>query len=122
MDTKAGFTLYLVCVVYYTRSQYTSQDGRLITSQDTVRDFGILMSCDGSFSVHINKGCTTAKNLCSWILQTFKAQQRKPKLTLRKSLVLPHLDYCCQRWSPDKTGDIQALEGIQRFYLRKISE
>ena len=41
-------------------------------------------------------------------------------LTLWKSLVLPILDYCSQLWCPVKTGLIQEIEDIQRFFTRKI--
>lgn len=102
-------------------TQYTAQDGKVIETKDAVRDLGIVMSCDGAFTAHIDKVCTTAKNLSSWILRTFKTRQKTPMLTLWKSLVLPHLDYCCQMWSPDKIGDVQRLESIQKSFIRKIS-
>ena len=41
-------------------------------------------------------------------------------LTLWKSLILPHHDYCSQLWSPLKTGLIQQLELLQRSFFRKI--
>ena len=31
------------------------------------------------------------------------------------------LDYCCQLWSPSKKGDVQALEQLQSYNIRKIS-
>ena len=42
-------------------------------------------------------------------------------LTLFKSLVLPHLDYCSQLWSPNKQQEIDQLEQIQRTYTSKIT-
>ena len=42
-------------------------------------------------------------------------------LTLWKSLVLPHLDYCCQLWSPWKIGDIQKIENVQVCFINKIA-
>ena len=41
-------------------------------------------------------------------------------MTLWKQLILGDHDYCSQLWSPDRIGDIQQLELLQRSYLRKI--
>ena len=41
-------------------------------------------------------------------------------LTLYKSLIRSHLEYCCPLWHPDKIQDIQKLEGIQRTFTKKI--
>ena len=42
-------------------------------------------------------------------------------LTLWESLVQSRLEYCSQLWSPTQTGDIQAIEMVQRSFIRKIS-
>ena len=41
-------------------------------------------------------------------------------LALWKQLILCDLDYCSQLWNPSKTGDIQALELLQRSCFRCI--
>ena len=41
-------------------------------------------------------------------------------LTLWKSLVIPHLDYCSQLWSPSKRSLMQDLEKLQKSYLKGI--
>ena len=41
-------------------------------------------------------------------------------LTLWKTQILHHLDYCSQLWSPSKTGDIQSLELLQKYFLTRI--
>ena len=36
-------------------------------------------------------------------------------------MVLPHLEYCCQIWSPIQVGQIQKLEGVLRSFTAKIN-
>ena len=42
-------------------------------------------------------------------------------LTLWKSLVIPHLDYCSQLWSPQEQGLIQSIENVQKSFTRQIA-
>ena len=41
-------------------------------------------------------------------------------LTLWKSLVLSEHDYCCQLWNPQRVGQIQSLDQLQHFFIKKI--
>ena len=41
-------------------------------------------------------------------------------VTLYKSLVRSHLEYCCPLWHPSKISDIELLEGVQREFTYKI--
>jgi hypothetical protein len=88
--------------------------------KSTVRDLGIEMNDSGSFVDHINKICEKAKDMCSWILRTFKSRTPFIMKTLWKSLVLPILEYCSQLWCPIIPGLIQKLEAIQQSFTRKI--
>lgn len=100
---------------------YTAPDGTNIEMKDSVRDLGITLTCDGYFTLHIANIVKKARNQVGWILRSFKTRDHLPMLTLYKSLVLPHLEYCCQLWSPWRAGDKQSLEAIQRSYTNKIS-
>ena len=42
-------------------------------------------------------------------------------LSLYKSLVRSHLEYCCPLWHPHKIEDIQRLEQVQRTFTNKIT-
>ena len=101
-------------------TSYTSPDGSIIPDKDHLKDLGVTMSANGSFRQHISEMCQAARNMCSWILRTFQSRSKELMLTLWKSLVLPILDYCSQLWCPVKTGLIQEIEDIQRFFTRKI--
>ena len=99
---------------------YVTQNGLPIQQKSVVRDLGVMMSDTGQFSDHINKVVLTASRMCAWILRTFEARDKVTMITLFKALVLPHLDYCSQLWSPAKISDIQKLENVQRSFIRKI--
>ena len=101
-------------------TSYTSPCGTIIDTQEHVRDLGVTMSSDGTFSEHIQKICLSARNMCAWILRTFSDRSCDLMLTTWKSLVLPIVDYCSQLWCPLKKGDIQLIEDIQKAFTRKI--
>lgn len=100
---------------------YTAQDETSIATKEHVRDLGVTLSSDGTFSMHIINVTKKARGQVGWILRTFKTRDSLSMLTLYKSLVLPLLEYCCQLWSPWKVGDKQLLEGVQRFFTSKIT-
>ena len=101
-------------------TNYTASDGSVIGEKDHVKDLGVMMSSDSTFREHINKICQSARNMCSWILRTFKSRSKNLMLTTWKSLVLPILDYCSQLWCPSKKGEIKLLEEVQKSFTRKI--
>ena len=100
---------------------YKSNSGTIIQEKEHVRDLGVIMSNDGTFRKHIQSTILEANKQCTWILRTFNTREVLPMLSLWKSLVLCKLDYCSQLWCPTNTGDIQALEMVQRSFLRKLS-
>ena len=102
------------------KSEYYDNNGNSIKRSDHVKDLGVQMSSCGTFTHHINHTTTKAKQLCGWILRTFVTRDTLPMMTLYKSLVLPHFDYCSQLWSPSSPGEINKLEIIQRAFIKKI--
>ena len=102
-------------------ASYTADNGSPIEEKQELRDLGVTISSDGSFSSHIKSRVAHIKSKIGWILRTFQTREVLPMLTLWKQLVLGDHDYCSQLWCPDKVGDIQSLELLQRSYLRKIN-
>ena len=101
-------------------TNYTSNIGTIIHEKEIVKDLGVLIYNTGSFNGHIDHVINTAKRLSSWILRTFECRSPEVMITLWKAIVLPHLEYSSQLWSPIRKGLIQQLEAIQWSYLRKI--
>ena len=80
------------------------------------------LSDDATFSGHIGDKVASVKIKIGWVLRTFRTRERQPILALWKQLILCDLNYCSKLWNPSKTGNIQALELLQRSNLRCINE
>ena len=94
---------------------------KIINSNEFVRDLGINMSEDATFTRHINSITQTARKLSGWILRTFQTRTKSCMLTLWKALVLPRIEYYCQLCSPHRRGDKIKLEAVQRSFTSRIS-
>ena len=100
--------------------QYSAPDASAIQQSDNLRDLGVRVSSDLSFSLHIEKIVATASQLVGWGLRTFRGRSTYLLLTLFKSLVQPHLDYCSQLWSPSCQESINKIEAVQHTLIAKI--
>ena len=60
-------------------------------------------------------------SLIGYLLSVFKSRSPDVMLTLYKSLVRSHLDYCSPLWHPSQIGDIEMIEDVQREFTRRIS-
>ena len=102
-------------------TSYEAPDGTTIVLQPNVRDLGVCLSNDATFTQHITSTAKKARSQLGWILRTFKTRDPFPMMTLYKSLVVPLLEYCCQLWSPHRPGDIQTIEAVQKTFTYRIT-
>ena len=102
-------------------SNYRSNQDSIIEENDHICDLGIQMSNDATFKKHIHDKCTSIKSKIAWVLRTFKARDSLTMLTLWKSQIQCHLDYCSQLWSPQKIGLIQTIELLQKAFFSRIN-
>ena len=100
---------------------YKSNIGSEIEEKAHSKDRVVTLSSDSTFSGHIGEKVASVKTKIGWVLCTFRTRERQPMLALWTQLILCDLDYCSQLRNPSKTGDIQALELLQRSYLRCIN-
>jgi ribonuclease P/MRP protein subunit RPP40 len=103
-------------------NSYKDPAGVNIKVEHNVKDLGVLMSDDLTFTDHITKVSTTCRKLVYWILRTFHTRSQEPLLKLYKALIVPRLDYCSQLWSPYRQAEWKALESVQRTLTARISE
>ena len=85
-----------------------------------LRDLGITISEDLSWSTHISSIACKARSVAAWVLSVFNTRDAITMMTLYKSLVRSLLEYSCPLWNPKKVSDIQQLEAVQRTFTKRI--
>ena len=88
--------------------------------QSSVKDLGILISADLSWTPHISSIVKKAISMSAWVFSVFKNRSVQTMLTLYKTMVRSHLEYCCPVWNPSNIADIKLLESVQRSFTARI--
>ena len=101
--------------------QYTTSDGASMTPASMVRDLGINIVPDLTWSSHINIICNSARKMTGWTLSVFSDRSASTMMLLYKSLIRSRVEFCCPLWDPSKMEDIVNLEGVQRSFTSKIT-
>ena len=101
--------------------QYQSPDWTIIEEKAHLRDLGVEIDSDLSFSVHIQQTVTAANRLIGWSLRTFRRRSQAVMMTIWRTLIQTKLDYCSQLWSPCDQASIGKLESVARQFTSQIS-
>ena len=96
---------------------YSTSSGDALYPACRLKDLGIHVSPDLAWSPHISIISSRARAVASWVLSAFKARDRVTMVTLYKSLVRSHLEFCCPLWNPCRVADIQQIESVHRTCL-----
>ena len=91
-------------------------------SPEHLRNLGVEMSSDLTFTIHIANVAAAANKLVGWSLRAFRRRSRLIMLTIWKSLVQCKLDYTRQLWSPSDQASISNLESVARHFTAQIME
>ena len=81
------------------------------------KDLGVTVSADMKWQRQCIEAVKKANKMLGLIKRNFQDWQDKSKdavMPLYKSLVKPHLEYCCQVQSPYLSKDINLNQGVQR--------
>ena len=100
---------------------YSVSDSVLLEPTLQVKDLGVMVTNDLTWSNHIATIVAKAKGVASWALSVFGTREKDLMITIYKTLVRGHLEYCCPLWHPSKISDIELLENLQREFTRKIA-
>ena len=102
-------------------SLFSEKMKEVILPADWVHDLGVAIEADATFSTQRSQALIKARRKAGWVMRTFYTRDRKTMITLWKSLIQPHLDYCGQLWQPaNLTGEIQDLEQVLRSFSRRV--
>ena len=102
--------------------KYETPSGEEIPGEEDIKDLGVIMSRNFTFTKHIDKVSSRCRGLIGWILRTFITRTKLVMLTLFKALVLPRIDYCSQLYSPTLIKEWIKLESVQRRFTSHIAE
>ena len=91
-----------------------------IESTELIKDLGIMISTDLSWSAHCNMVVSRAYKQLGLIRRSFTTNCTLTKKQLYISLVRSQLMYCSQIWRPNLVQDIQLLERVQRRATKYI--
>ena len=100
---------------------YSDQSGEHIVEKSHLRDLGVEVSSDLTFSIHIENVVLAFSRMVGWVLRTFRRRSKATMLTLWKSLIQSKIDYCSQLWSPSDQASISKLEGVARSFTSRIT-
>ena len=98
-----------------------SPDNTPIEEKLHLRDLGVEISSDLSFSIHIENTVSAANKLVGWALRTFRRRSRTVMMTIWKTLVQSKLDYCSQLWCPTDQASIGRLESVARHFTAQVN-
>jgi ribonuclease P/MRP protein subunit RPP40 len=102
-------------------NQYRDPEGNLIEEKLHLRDLGVEISSDLSFSTHIENVASAGSRMVGWTLRTFRRRSKGVMITLWKTVVQSKLDYCSQLWSPSDQSSISLLEGVAKAFTARVS-
>ena len=101
--------------------EYNTLGGITLHPANNIRDLGVYISDDLSWTLHIATICDKARQMAVCVFSVFSTRRTDILMILYKSLVRCHLEYCSPLWNPSKISDIQNLESIQRTFTSKIA-
>ena len=104
------------------KPEYKDPSGNIICEKEHIKDLGVLISNNLTWTKHIEEVVSKARAMMGWALRTFSTRKRDPMITIWNTQIRPILDYCSPLWSPCPTDihNIDLLEQTLRTFTREI--
>jgi ribonuclease P/MRP protein subunit RPP40 len=105
------------------RFQYTmTKQGKVVqlASVSEEKDLGVTFQEGLDFNQHIAQKVKKSNQMAGMLYRTFNHTHESMFVTLFKSMVRPHVEYCSTVWSPYKLKEIRLIEGVQRKATKMV--
>ena len=90
-----------------------------ILCTSTVKDLGVLISHDLTWSPNIAQIVSNASFCFYRVLKTFSSKNIWTLMKAFVTYVRPKLEYSTSVWSPHLKSNIQSIESVQKVFIRK---
>ena len=100
---------------------YLAPDNTKIEEKFELKDLGVKLSSNLSFTPHIDSTISGANRLIGMVLRTFRRRSKQIMVIIWKTILQPKLDYCSQLWCPADQTNITKLESVMRSFTSKIT-
>ena len=102
---------------------YSDPSGAPIVEKDHIKDLGVFISNNLSWSKQIQTVVSKSRAMVGWALRTFATREKKCMITIWNSQIRPIIDYCSPLWSPRPWNykEIDFLEETLRSFTRQIN-
>ena len=101
-------------------SPYLTLDNSVLPVVSHTRDLGVIVRNDLSPSTHVDDIVSKAHRRSKLILRTFVSRDVKLLVRAFITYVRPLLEYNTVVWSPNAARDIDAIEGVQRRFTKRL--
>jgi len=78
------------------------------------KGLGVIVSDDLKSEKQCSAAVVKANRILGTIKRDFTDRSKETIMSLYKTLIRPHLEYCSQIWSPHYDKDIKLIKGVQR--------
>jgi ribonuclease P/MRP protein subunit RPP40 len=95
-------------------------DNSNLSRVDFIRDLGVTLDSNLKFDKHISLITHKALVRSRLILKCFHSHDRSLLVLAFCTYVRPLLEYCCAVWSPHHLNLIDKIEGVQRFFTKRL--
>jgi len=95
-------------------------NGVTLESVEEEKDLGVIITSDLKVSSQCAQAYSKANKMLGVINRTIKYKSEEVMMSLYKTLVRPHLEFCTAAWSPHYQKDKAIIEKVQHRFTRMM--